>query len=326
MTQAQNEDAAFEVLWGPELLGYGVEFNYALNFGIQDEARDVAGRELFRDLRFRQAMSYATDREGIAQSIMRGPFLRGGAGGLYPGSPAFNRESVVYYPFDVASANALLDDMGLTDSDGDGVREWTEGPMAGQNIVLQMIASQDAAETQSVAEALVNQWGAVGIQLNMRIMDSATRSQINDAGTWDLAVFRGGQAFALPFKDVNALAPITANAPVYHREGSEERVLMDFEQQLVDIVQEYRSTYDTEGRDALMAEYNRIFTENVYSMGVFIGRYGLGLAKRVQNVPNGTPVFMYQWVEDAILLDTMWTPVDQQLEQIRPNAIPEYGS
>jgi peptide/nickel transport system substrate-binding protein len=326
MTQAQSEDASFEVSWGPETLGYGVEFNYALNFGIQDEARDVAVRELFRDLRFRQAMSYATDREGIAQSIMRGPFLRGWAGGLYPGSPAFNRESVVYYPFDVASANALLDDMGLTDSDGDGVREWTEGPMAGQNIVLQMIASQDAAETQSVAEALVNQWGAVGIQLNMRIMDSATRSQINDAGTWDLAVFRGGQAFALPFKDVNALAPITANAPVYHREGSEERVLMDFEQQLVDIVQEYRSTYDTEGRDALMAEYNRIFTENVYSMGVFIGRYGLGLAKRVQNVPNGTPVFMYQWVEDAILLDTMWTPVDQQLEQIRPNAIPEYGS
>jgi peptide/nickel transport system substrate-binding protein len=325
MTQAQADDASFEVSWGPETLGYGVAFNFAINFGIEDEDRDVAVRELSRDLRFRQAMSYATDREGISQSIMRGPFLRGWAGGLYPGSPAFDRESVVYYPFDIASANALLDDMGLMDTDGDGVREWTEGAMAGQPVVLQLRASQDAAETQSVAEALVNQWGAVGIQLNMRIMDSATATEIDTAGTWDLSVFRGGQEYALPFKNVNGLAPITANGFNSHREGSEDRVLMPFEQELIDIMQEYRSTYDTAERNALMFEYNRIYTENVYTMGVFVGRYGLGLAKRVQNVPNGTPVFMYQWVEDAILLDTLWTPVDQQLEQIRPNAIPIYG-
>jgi peptide/nickel transport system substrate-binding protein len=257
---------------------------------------------------------------------MRGPFLRGWAGGLYPGSPAFDRESVIYYPFDIASANALLDDMGLMDTNGDGVREWTEGAMAGQPVVLQLRASQDQAETQSVAEALVNQWGAVGIQLNMRIMDSATATEIENAGTRDLNVFRGGQEFALPFKNVSGLAPLTALGFIPHREGSEERVLMPFEQELVDIMQEYRSTYDTEGRNQLMSEYNRIFTENVYQMGVFVGRYGLGLAKRVQNVANGTPVFMYQWVEDAILLDTLWTPVDEQLPQIYPDTIPVYSS
>lgn len=325
MTQAQDDNASFEVSWGPETLGYAVRFNYAINFGIEDEARDVAVRELSRDLRFRQAMSYATDRDGIAQSIMRGPFLRGWAGGLYPGSPAFDRESVVYYPFDVASANALLDDIGLMDTNGDGIREWTEGPMAGQPVILQLRASQDAAETQSVAEALVNQWGAVGIQLNMRIMDSATGTEIDTAGTWDLQVSRMGQEFALPFRNVPALAPITANGFNSHREGSEARVLMPFEEELIDIVEQYRSTFDEAERAQLMFEYNRIHTENVYDMGVFVGRYGLGLAKRVQNVPNGTPVFMYQWVEDAILLDTLWTPVDQQLAQIRPNAIPEYG-
>jgi peptide/nickel transport system substrate-binding protein len=100
---------------------------------------------------------------------------------------------------------------------------------------------------------------------------------------------------------------------------------MDFEQELIDIVLEYRTTYDVEGRRELMFRYNQIYTENVYEMGVFIGRYGLGLSKRVQNVPDGTPVFLYQWVEDAILLDTMWTPVDQQLEQIRPDTIPVYA-
>jgi peptide/nickel transport system substrate-binding protein len=268
MVQAQEPDAAYMITWGPETLGYFVRFNYALHVGIEDTDRDVAVRELFRDLRFRQALSYATDREGIAQSIMRGPFLRGWAGGLYPGAPDFNKESVVYYPYDVDSANILLDEIGLMDTDGDGVREWTEGPMAGEPVVLQLIASQDAAETQSVAEALVNLWGAVGIQINMRIMDSATHTDIDNAATWDMSVDRGGQEFALPFKNVTGLAPITGNF-LYHREGSEPRELLDFEQQLADIVTEYRSTYDAEGRRALMFDYNKIFTENVYNLGVF---------------------------------------------------------
>ncbi len=41
-------------------------------------------------------------------------------------------------------------------------------------------------------------------------------------------------------------------------------------------------------------------------------------------MPDGTPVFMYTWVEDAILLDALWTPLDQQLKQNRPNTLPVY--
>lgn len=326
MTQAQSPDAQYSITWGPELLAYSIEFNYAVNFGIEDETRDVALRELFRDLRFRQAMSYATDREGVAQSIMRGPFLRGFAGGLYPGAPEFSQDSVVYYPYDVASANTLLDEIGLMDTDGDGVREWTEGPMAGQPVVIQMLASEDAKETQSVAEALVNQWGEVGIQVNMRIINSATNTEIVNAGTWDTRVQRGGQEFALPFTNVTALAPITDNFRIHRESPDTPRVMMDFEGRLAEIMNEYRSTYDVEGRKTLMSEYNNIYTENVYSLGVFVGRYGLGLAKRSKNVPDGTPVFMYTWVEDAILLDTIWTPEDQQLPQNRPETIPVYSS
>jgi peptide/nickel transport system substrate-binding protein len=324
MTQAQQEDSTFEVTWGPETLGYHIIFNFSLQLGIESE-RDTAVRELFRDLRFRQALSYATDREGIAQSVMRGPFLRAFAGGLYPGSPEFNRESVVYYPYDVASANLLLDDMGLMDTDGDGVREWTEGPMAGEPVVIQLTSNQDQAESGSVAEAVVNQWGEIGIQINYRVVDSATRVATEEAGTWDMHVWRGGQEFALPFRNVQALAPLTDNYNPHRIPTGAERQTLPFEDELIDITEQYRSTYDTEGRNELMFQYNHIYTENVYSIGVFVGRYGLGLSKRLQNVADGTPVFMYQWVEDAILLDTMWTPVDAQLPQNRPDTIPEYG-
>ncbi len=322
MTQAQSPDAKYTVTWGPETLGYYISFNYSLGVGVQND-RDKAVRELFRDLRFRQALSYAVDRDGIAQSIMKGPFLRGWAGGLYPGAPDFDRESVVYYPYDPESAKILLAEIGLKDTNNDGVLEWTSGPMAGQSVVLQLLASQDAKETQSVAEALVNQWGAVGIKINMKVIDSATHSDVDNAGTWDMSADRGGQAFALPFTNVTALAPITKTFN-WHREGDQPRQMMDFEQSLVDLVNEYRKTFDSEGRKKIMFQYNNIFTKNVYNLGVFVGRYGLGLAKRVKNVPDGTPVFMYTWVEDAILLDTLWTPVDQQLKQNRPETIPVY--
>lgn len=323
MTRAQDPDAKFTVSWGPETLGYGVDFNYSVDFGVKDE-RDKAVRELFRDLRFRQALSYAADRDGIAQSIMKGPFLRGWAGGLYPGAPDFDQEAVVYYPYDPESAKVLLAEIGLKDSNNDGVLEWTEGPMAGQPVVLQLICSQDAKETQSVAEALVNQWGAVGIKINMKIMDSSTQSEMDQAGTWDVWVFRGGQAFALPFTNVTALAPITKNFHI-HREGDTPRQMLDFEKSLVDIVNKYRATFDDAGRKALLKEYNHIHTQNVYNLGIFVGRYGLGLAKRCKNVPDGTPVFMYTWVEDAVLLDCIWTPVDQQETQNRPETIPVYS-
>jgi len=101
-------------------------------------------------------------------------------------------------------------------------------------------------------------------------------------------------------------------------------VMMDFEKQLADLAIQYRDTFDAAKRKELMKQYNKIYTENVYDLGVFVGRYGLGLTKRAKNVPDGTPVFMYTWVEDAILLDALWTPPDQQLKQNRPNTLPVY--
>jgi len=323
MTKAQDPSAKFNISWGPELLGYDVMFNYSLTTGVSG-ARDTAVRTLFRDLRFRQALSYATDRDGIAQSIMKGPFLRGWAGGLYPGAPDFDKSSVTYYPYDPPSAKALLAEIGLKPG-ADGVLTFASGPQAGQPIVIQMLASQDAKETQSVAEALVNQWGAVGIKVNMKIIDSQTHTDTMAAGNWDVSAERDVQAFALPFTNTSMLAPITKNFRWNLNAAGDPAQLMDFESQLVDIVNKYQATYDAAGRKDLMTQYNSIFTKNVYDLGVFVGRYGLGTAKRVKNIPDGTPVFMYQWVEPSILLDTLWTPTDQQLPQNRPNTIAIYG-
>lgn len=322
MKAAQNADAKFQITWGPETLSYAVNFNMSADYGAQDD-RDLAVRELLRDLRFRKALSYAADREGIAQSIMRGPFLRAWAGGLNPGAPEFDQDSVVYYPFDIESAKILLAEMGLKDTDNNGILNWTEGSQAGKDVILQLNASEDAMETQSVAEALVNQWGAVGIKINYKIQTSSASTETDQNGNWDMKVVRTGSEKTLPFTQIAALAPISKEF-TRHREGDKPRQLQPFEEELVKIVNEYRVTFDADKRKELMSDYNKIWTENVYDLGVFVSRYGLGLAKRSKNIPSGTPAFMYTWVEDAILLDTIWTPVEDQLEQNRPDTIPVY--
>jgi peptide/nickel transport system substrate-binding protein len=158
----------------------------------------------------------------------------------------------------------------------------------------------------------------------MKVIDSQTWTDTQAAGTWDLYVFRGGQEFALPFVNPTGLAPITHNFNWHRDTESTPREMMDFEKTLVDIVNKYKATFDAAERKTLLTEYNNVFTENVYDMGVFIGRYGLGTAKRVNNIADGTPVFMYTWVEDAILLDQLWTPKAEQLPENRPDTIAVY--
>ena len=73
-----------------------------------------------------------------------------------------------------------------------------------------------------------------------------------------------------------------------------------------------------------MAQYNKIFTENLYNIGVIVGRYGENLTKRFKNVNPGLPAFLYTWTEDAIMLEQVWSPADQQQKQVRPNTVPTY--
>jgi len=323
LKKAAEPDSPNKITWGPETLGYWLSVNQSADLGVQND-RDKAVRELFRDVRFRRALSQAMDREGITQAIMRGPFLRPWPGGIYPGSPEFTKESVVYYPYSVDTAKALLAELGLKDTDNNGILNWTTGSQAGQDVILSMSASQDAIETVNIAEALVNQFAAVGIKINMRPKTSDALTDENQSGQWDLNVTRGGQSFALPNTRCDELAPITKANPSWHREGDQPRQLQPFEEELNQIVTVYCTETDLAKRKELMAQYNKIFTENVYNIGVFIGRYGENLTKRFQNINPGLPPFLYKWTEDAIMLEQVWSPADQHKPQVRPNTVPEY--
>ena len=321
---AAEPDAEFALNWGPEDLAFNLQLNQSETLGIKDD-RDRAVRALFRDDKFRQAFSHALDRDGIAQSILRGPLLRGFPGGLYPGSPEFDPSSVVYYGYDVDRANALLDEIGLVDTDGNGVRNFpADGPGAGQDVVLGMFTSEDAQTSQTVGDQVVIMLGAVGIKINPRILNSQAGTEASTSGEWDIFTDRS-DSFQLPFAYCNDLAPLTDQTPNWNRKGEGERVLRDWEQELADTAVAYCAERDPVKRKELINKWNYIWTYHNYNIGTVIGRKGLALAKRFNNIPGGIPAHMYTWVEDAIMSEIVWTAAEEQKEQVRPNTIAEYS-
>jgi hypothetical protein len=88
-------------------------------------------------------MALRTDRVPLARL----------AGGLMPGAPGSLIKLSNFHPYDVGSAKTLLAQIGLK-LGSDGTLQWPSRPMAGQPVVIQLLASQDAKETQSIAELL----------------------------------------------------------------------------------------------------------------------------------------------------------------------------
>ena len=323
LKRAADADAHFSVGWGPEMLAYSLHMNQSANLGVESE-RDTALRELFRTFEFRRAVSQAIDRGGIAQAIVRGPFLRAWPGGLYPGATEFDRSSVVYYPYSPDASRTLLADLGFEDTDGNGILNWTDGPLEGEDLVIALMANEDQQGSTSVGQSLVPLMADVGIKVNYRPLKPTVAGDNVENGTWEWQVDRGGQHYAVPFTRADELAPITQQSPSWHREGEEPRVLQPFEEDLVRIINEFRLEPDADKRNALMAEYNHIYTANVYDIGVVIGRYGLALAKRFNNVASGTPCFLYHWTWGNVMPEEVWVAPEDQLELVRPNQIPLY--
>jgi peptide/nickel transport system substrate-binding protein len=322
--RAQAPDAHVYIAWGPEMLSFPLQLNLSTTLGVESE-RDAALRELFRNFDFRRALSHAIDREGVAQAIIRGPFLREFPGGLYPGASEFDYDSVVYYPYAPDSAKALLAGLGFEDTDGNGILNWTSGPLEGEDLIISVVYSEDVAAAGQIAEVLNPLLAEVGIQINVRPLQGPAMDDAIQTGKWEMWVDRSGQEFATPFTFCDRLAPTDNLRPYWHRASAEGRELLPFEEDLVDIVNQFCAESDSAKRAELMKEYNKLFTENVYIVGTVIGRYGLALAKRFRNVPVGAPPFYYQWTWGNVQPDQIWVPADEQLEETLPDTIPIYN-
>ena len=119
---------------------------------------------LFQDVRTRQALLYALDRQAMVDSIAFG--LADVANSVVPPiSWAHNPDNEPVYPYDVAKAEALLDEAGWRDEDGDGIRE-AHGVMAvedGTPLSFDLRTGSGNQEREQAVVAMQQYWAQVGV-------------------------------------------------------------------------------------------------------------------------------------------------------------------
>ena len=108
----------------------GTAFEH-IDFGIDPYGEYADSRpDWFEDVRVRQAMLMCTNRQSMVDSILYGrtQIIHTYVPSIHP---LFPEEGLTEWPYDVEAANALLDEVGFIDSDGDGVREYAADGVEG---------------------------------------------------------------------------------------------------------------------------------------------------------------------------------------------------
>lgn len=93
-----------------------------IDFGINSvEEYALTRPDWFQDPRVRQAIVMCTDRQGMIDQVMfgRSQVIHGYVPSIHPLYP----QDATEWPYDVASANQLLDSLGYLDANEDGIRE-----------------------------------------------------------------------------------------------------------------------------------------------------------------------------------------------------------
>lgn len=115
------------------------------------------------DLKVRQALTYAIDREAIAE--LYGPAGRAASNNLV--SPANYASPNTGYEFNLEKAAALLDEAGWIDTNGDGIRDKDGHRM---KIVFQTTANSLRQQTQEIVRESL---GSIGIDVELKILDAS---------------------------------------------------------------------------------------------------------------------------------------------------------
>ena len=154
-----------------------------VSFNVTHE--NLEKRKVFGDLRFRQAMSIALNRDEINEVGFLGQGIPKQYVGFSP-SPSFLDPKWESYmiQYDPEAANSLLDAIGMKDIDGDGMRELPNG----EQLILNMqFATQGVAG--EVVELVCQNWSEVGIQCMVKEVTpdeyrSSQSSNNLDVGSW----------------------------------------------------------------------------------------------------------------------------------------------
>ena len=244
------------------------------SFAFNMTHEDLEKRKVFGDLRFRQAMSVAMNREEMNEVA----FFGMGEAKQYVGftdSPPFIEEKwkQYYAQYDPALANKLLDEMGLKDVDGDGFRDLLNG----KKLVVNIQFSVQGAPAAMV-ELIGQHWAAVGVLTTVKEVTPDEYRSAQSSNKLDVANWRNGQPLSIvlgtnqiwvpPYHDYFTVRTNMLWAEWVDSKGASGVEPPDYAKQMMEDINAFQSTpVGTRESDKIGARMVKNLVENLLFIG-----------------------------------------------------------
>ena len=143
-----------------------------------DETGVCDGHPALKDLAVRQALATAVDKQQIIDVATLGT-ASPGLSLVPPGLGDFYASDIEDYPFDAAAANAILDDAGYEDTNGDGIREClADQDCPTGDLTFRFNYADDIDTAPREAELLQAMWQEIGVAIQIQGLDPDTLTSV----------------------------------------------------------------------------------------------------------------------------------------------------
>lgn len=271
--------------------------NHAI-FQLNLTHQDPEKRKLYNEKDFRAALSLGMDREEIIDVVFAGQ------GEPYQAAPRptsqFYNETLAkqFTEYDPDRANELLDGLGLTERDSDGVRLGFDG----EPIRIQLFSPSDQIEFNDIAQLVAEQWQEIGIDLDARNAERSLVYERIQNNSHDMHIWWGDGGMSDALLDPRYYFPFNLEssfaqgwAQHFMKSGSTiAETPPPVVQKQMDLYEEMIATADKEKQQEIFGEILDIAAEQFYVIGTVLPADGYIVAnKNLGNVPEGQ---VYTWV------------------------------
>jgi peptide/nickel transport system substrate-binding protein len=240
----------------------------------------AAGKPWLHSNVFRQALSFAADREAIVNSVYLGaavPIY----GPITPRNDMWFSTDIPAYPHDPGRARALLASIGLTDRTGNGLLE----DAAGRPVRFSVLVQQGSTIRERTVAVLQEQFRRVGVQLDVVPADMPGLMQRWAKREYD-SIIHGFQASATD--PGMSLDFWLSSGGTHVWNPGQAQPATDWERRIDELMARQVAAQDLGERQALFREVQTIFGEQLPALYFAAPRVTLALSPRVAN-PRPVP-------------------------------------